>query len=68
MTEKEPITGEVFVPTPAFTSSTLDDDEARETFIEDHKLTKAQIETVTMVSKQHDIGHGIRYVFMAEAK
>lgn len=59
------VTGTVFVPTLSFESGPVNDEDARTQFIEEHKLTKAQQETVVMQDKRHDIGYGITYVFRA---
>jgi hypothetical protein len=64
--EPKTITDTLFVETKSFHSSHLDDEDARRSFIETHKLTKAQSETVTLVDKRHDIGVGITYTFRAE--
>lgn len=68
MDEVERVTGTVFVETDAMLSTATDDDEARQAFIDEHKLTKARAETVTLDSKRHDVGYGITYTFSADAK
>jgi hypothetical protein len=67
MDEVERVTGTVFVETDALLSTTSDDDDARETFINERGLTKTRAETVVMDSKRHDVGHGITYVFSVDA-
>ncbi len=64
--ETKTVTGTVVFETDSFHSSALDDEDARRTFIEEHKLTKAQGESVVMVDKRHDIGVGITYTFRAD--
>lgn len=66
-TRKEPVTAEVFVPTPSFTSGAFDDADARQAFIDKYGAD-IDADTVEQVGKQHDIGRGILYVFRAAAK
>lgn len=68
MDEVERVTGVVFVESDAFLANPTDIDEAREAFIENNKLTKAQAETVTLDDTRHDVGHGFTYTFSADAK
>ncbi len=68
MEEKPPVTGTVYLETTSFESGPSDDADARDAFIEAHKLTKAQAETIVMTDKEHVIGSGITYTFSAEGK